>query len=547
MPKHEDRLEKLQSIPNPQTLIVGGGINGAGLFRELSLRGVSVTLIDKSDYAAGASCATSRMVHGGLRYLENGEFDLVSESLAERNRLLANAPHAVFPMPTNIPIYTRWSGLFNSAASFFRLKAKPAQRGSLIIKIGLSFYDFLTRKRSPMPPHDFRSREKALKRFPSLNPKIISSSRYYDAWVPNPERLCLELIKDGVAASPNAQALNYVSLSGIRDGQLILTDELTENKISIRPQILVNATGAWIDLTNQSLNRKTEHIGGTKGSHLILEAPKLRAELGDEMFFYETADNRICILIPYSRTQLLLGTTDIRIDNPEEAVCSQEEINYLLTAANDLFPKANLREEQIVATFSGVRPLPKSDGTHAGRISRSQSSPVHQATTNIPFETYNLVGGKWTTFRSFSEQVCDSILAKLALPRISPTTDIPIGGGRDFHSITPKSIAAQTEIPILRAQALHSRYGSAALEFAKRENADTPELIPGYTSPEIEYIIESEQVQHLLDLILRRTRIAFSGKLTRATLSRIALLHPKFPTQTTETIDYLNAKHHLKI
>ncbi|MDE3084761.1 MAG: FAD-dependent oxidoreductase, partial [Verrucomicrobiota bacterium] len=194
-------------------LILGGGINGAGLLRELALNGVDALLIDKADFAAGATSASSRMIHGGLRYLENGEFHLVREALRERNRLLKNAPHAVKPLPTTIPIFSRWSGFANAAKKFFAAHEKPSKRGAAPIKIGLTLYDLFSGRDRILPLHHFSSRAAALRKRPQLHPDIVCTATYYDAWVALPERLCLELIDDACALHPGAVAINYCSVA----------------------------------------------------------------------------------------------------------------------------------------------------------------------------------------------------------------------------------------------------------------------------------------------------------------------------------------------
>ena len=159
------RQNMLAHLENPQfdAVVIGGGVNGIGVWRDLALQGLRVLLVERNDFASGCSAAPSRMIHGGLRYLENGEFDLVRESLAERDALLRNAPHLVRPLPTVIPIAGLTSGLFNAAASFFGWSGKPARRGALPIKIGLTLYDFVTRHRRQMPKHRFLSRSKTIK------------------------------------------------------------------------------------------------------------------------------------------------------------------------------------------------------------------------------------------------------------------------------------------------------------------------------------------------------------------------------------------------
>ncbi|MBC7811976.1 MAG: FAD-dependent oxidoreductase, partial [Burkholderiales bacterium] len=185
----QEILDSIRSKPDVSVLIVGGGVNGIGTYRDLALQGVDVLLVEKNDFCSGASAASSHMIHGGLRYLENGEFRLVREALTERNLLLQNAPHYVHPLPTTIPIFNWASGFLNAPLKFFRLRDKPGSRGAAIVKIGLTLYDLFTRGQQTLPRHQFSSREKALQLRPKLNPDIVATATYYDAWMPYPERI----------------------------------------------------------------------------------------------------------------------------------------------------------------------------------------------------------------------------------------------------------------------------------------------------------------------------------------------------------------------
>src|SRR5215510_15887351 len=173
-------LEHIKNNPEVSVLIVGAGINGIGTFRDLALNGVDVLLVDRADFCSGASSASSHMAHGGIRYLENGEFRLVREAVQERNRMLQNAPHIVKPLPTTIPIFRRFSGLLNAPMKFLRMLDKPSERGSLIIKLGLMIYDAYTGREGAVPKHQFLSRNKSLAKWKQLNPSIVNTATYYD-------------------------------------------------------------------------------------------------------------------------------------------------------------------------------------------------------------------------------------------------------------------------------------------------------------------------------------------------------------------------------
>jgi glycerol-3-phosphate dehydrogenase len=530
-------------------LIVGAGINGAGLFRELALQGVQCLLIDKNDFMSGASAAPSRMIHGGLRYLENREVRLVKESLTERNLLLQNAPHYVFPLPTVIPIYHWFSGILNGVRKFLGLKATNTPRGAVIVKLGLLMYDIFTRNQRLVPTHQFNSRTKSLQERPLLDSKIVCTSLFYDAWISYPERLGIELIQDALALNERSKAMNYISLSHIENGQVVLIDALSGGEYKIKPKIVVNATGAWIDFTNQSFGFKTKFIGGTKGSHLMVDNQALMNATKGQMIYYENGEGRICILFPL-HGKVMIGSTDIKIADPDKAVCTEEEVEYMLGCVRQVFPGLDINPSQIVFRFSGVRPLPNSDGDlKNAQISRDHSIKIIESTENIPFLVFNLIGGKWTTFRAFSEQAAEKILNHLQLkPKVS-SKNIAIGGGKDFPGVAEKqnwleSVHLKTGLDKIRINDLLSRYGMKANLFIPflMEKSDCPlKSNPDYSKREIEYLLSMEFVQHLDDLILRRTVLALSGGLSYETLIELADIYKEaFGISDEERLEEIN-------
>ncbi|MCL4825300.1 MAG: FAD-dependent oxidoreductase, partial [Anaerolineales bacterium] len=289
----QETLSQIKSNPKISVLIVGAGINGIGVFRDLALNGVDALLVERGDFCSGASAASSHMAHGGIRYLENGEFRLVREAVAERNRMIQNAPHLVEPLPTTVPMFKHFSGLLNAPLKFLGLLDKPSERGSFVIKIGLMFYDAFTGKTRVVPRHAFRGRAESLKLWPRLNPDVRATATYYDGSILNPERLALEVMLDGEA--DGGRALNYVSLVGGQGNAVTLRDELTGAVFDVQPKLVVNAAGPWIDAANSSLGLSTRFIGGTKGSHLVLDHPELRETIGNHEFFFENKDGRIVL------------------------------------------------------------------------------------------------------------------------------------------------------------------------------------------------------------------------------------------------------------
>lgn len=524
-------LRAIKDEPDVSVLIIGGGVNGIGAFRDLALQGVDALLVERGDFGSGTSAASSHMLHGGLRYLENGEFRLVNEALHERDRLLANAPHYAKPLRTTIPIFRWFSGLLNAPLKFAGLLDRPGERGALTVKLGLTFYDFLIRKGRVMPAHAFRLRGAALRAYPALNPAIVCAATYYDAWMPYPERLCLEMVLDAEASNANCRALNYVSAVGSRGDTVRLRDELTGETFSVKPKVIVNAAGPWIDNVNEELGpRQKRFIGGTKGSHLILDhSALLEATRGSE-FYFENDDGRLVLILPFF-DRVMIGTTDTRIDNPDDAVAADDEVDYLLAMVNKVFPTIRVERSQIVFTFSGVRPLPYSEGDRTGQISRDHSIRTIAHAEERLFPIHSLIGGKWTTFRAFAEQVSDLVLSDLGLSRRVSTAEEPIGGGRAY----PRGEAAREqwlreletdcELPMERLRQLFERYGTrsnAVAGFIGGGNDSPLKHHARYSRREIEFILREEKVERLDDLLLRRSLIAMLGGSTRALLRELA-------------------------
>ena len=522
----EETLNGLRRSPKVDVCVIGGGINGISVFRELALQGLHVLLVEKHDYCSGASAALSRMVHGGLRYLENGEFKLVQESLVERDRLLRNAPHYVAPLPTTVPIFDVFSGLGNGLVRFLGLSRRPSRRGAVAVKTGLSIYDFLTRKRAMMPRHQFRGRRSTLAKWPALNPDIKSSATYYDAWVSHPERLGIELLDDGLSGS--SCALNYADIRAVGEGQYLVRDTITGASATIEPTLIINATGGWIDITNGTLfkpeTRSAPLMGGTKGSHLIIDNARLYNALAGHMIYYENEDGRICILFPYLG-KVLVGSTDIRIDDPDSVRCEADERDYILQSLSFVLPDIEIRPEEISFQFSGVRPLPASTDSFTGRIPRDHFCTVVDAADGGP-SVVCMIGGKWTTFRSFGELAADLALERLGKERQISTADRAIGGGRRFpldRAAWIAQVAAEKGIPGSRMAVLFGRYGTQAEAIAGfiAMTSDRPMPHPDYSECELLFLIRNEAAEHLDDLLLRRTTLAISGNLSEQMMDAV--------------------------
>jgi glycerol-3-phosphate dehydrogenase len=509
-------------------VIVGAGINGVGVFRDLSLQGVDCLIVDKGDFAAGASSAPSRMIHGGLRYLEHGSFSLVAEATRERNLLLRNAPHLVRPLKTVVPLSNHFGGLLSSMLRFFGISRPPSSRGLLVVALGLRLYDLLGRRQRVMPGHRIErvpARDGAL--FP---PRVRWTATFFDAWISHPEWLILELMADASRDQPGSVAANYCKVTGCEGRTVCLRDEITGEEVQVTADAVVNATGAWLDRSAQALDGPGARVMGTKGSHLVLDHPALRRSLDGRMAYFEASDGRVCIVYPFL-DRVLVGSTDIPVDDPDEASTEPAEIDYLLGVLREVFPLLHFSQEQVVYTFVGVRPLARSDADKPGSIARDHSVVIDPPNGRRHIAMTGLVGGKWTTFRALSEQATNEVLRQLGRPRARSTENLSIGGGADLPSDARamqafiERISVASGVSRRRAEQLVGRYGSQAhaLAFRFAGAGERPlRNAPDYTDTEIAYLCSETGVVHLADLVVRRTLLAILGKVTDALLAELS-------------------------
>jgi glycerol-3-phosphate dehydrogenase len=411
-----------------QVVIVGAGINGIGVFRDLCLQGVQCLLIDKGDVGSGASSAPSRMIHGGLRYLENAEFSLVKESAQERNNLLLTAPHLVQPLHTVIPLSSRLGGLFGSALRFFGANPPARSRGVLAVSLGLKLYDLMGRKDRSLPRHSVQATSPADREL--LSDDIRWTAHFYDAWINHPERLMHELIADGHHAHPPSLVSNHCALSALQGNRLTLLDTVLNTEVGITADLVVNATGAWLDQLSGLFGVPKGRLVGTKGSHLVLDHPALLAALKGRMVYFEANDGRVCIVYPFMG-RVLAGSTDIPVVNPDKVQTDASEIEYLLKVLHEVFPRLNFSRDQIVYTFVGVRPLATIQSRNdvsgkPGKISRDHHVIVDGPVGSRTIPVVNLVGGKWTTFRALAEEAADAVLKLVHKQRSVSTAGLRI-------------------------------------------------------------------------------------------------------------------------
>ncbi|WP_062377095.1 glycerol-3-phosphate dehydrogenase/oxidase [Demequina pelophila] len=546
-------VQALRARPSCDVLVIGGGINGVATFRDLAMQGVDVALVERGDIAGETSAASSRMIHGGLRYLENGEFRLVREAVAERNDLLSTAPHHVHPLATTIPLRHTWSGLASAPLRFLagRGPQRRHERGAALVIAGLKIYDSYSRvgraqDGTAVPRHRIVGREDTFAELPDLHPETRMSATYWDAAVWAPERLALEVALDALAAESRARLATYAEAVGVPEpGVVTVRDTLTGEEIPLRPRVVVNAAGPFVDLVHGALGEQTSHVGGSKGSHIVVDSPALHAACRGREIFFENDDGRIVLVYP-QHGRVILGTTDIPASPLEPARCTEGEVDYFIELAARVFPGIPVRREQIVYRYAGIRPLPRDDAADPGRVSRDYRVVESALPGGVPL--LSVVGGKWTTFRALGESVADAVLPILGRARVASTRGAAIGGGRGFPSADDRPAWIAEHMPGLtveRADTLLTRYGTRAERIARAERgrwADNTDSVlgwlgwagerithgtplkhaPEYTREEIRWICRHERVVRLEDLVLRRTTLAFEGRISGALLVELA-------------------------
>ena len=498
-------------------IVIGAGINGAGIARDATLRGLSVLLVDKGDVGAGTTSRSTRLVHGGLRYLEHFEVPLVRESLRERETLLHIAPHLVHPLSFLLPIYEEH-------------KRRPA-----LIRVGMMAYDALSLDKS-MERHRMLSRDEALRREPGLRPEgLRGAAAYYDAQAAYPERLALENALDarrlGAVVLPYMRVTDLQRGSGGRVTGVALHDELHDAEHVARGALVVNATGPWVDELlaedGGEAPATPRLIGGTKGSHLVVEpfpgAPR------EAVYAEAVGDGRPYFVVPWNDLYLI-GTTDTRYDGDlDHVVATDDEVAYLIEETNRLIPGAALTPELVLYTYAGVRPLPAPGvGAGSGRglgdegaITRSHVIHDHAATRD-PAERVegllSIVGGKITTYRRLSEETVDLAVKKLGRKADKCRThQVPLPGGtaypfegfRERFRVT-SGLSLETADRLLR---IYGTRAAEALDFADgapelREpfDADT-----GAIGAEVVFSLRTELAETLADVVQRRTLVGYGA------------------------------------
>ena len=485
-------------------VVIGGGINGAGIARDAALRGLKVILLEKNDFGSGTSSWSSRLIHGGLRYLEHGEIPLVFESLHERRRLRKLASHLVRRLKLSIPIYAY------------------SRRSKFLIRLGMLVYDLLSLRKN-LPMHRMLTACELLIEEPGLREEgLTGGAQYFDAQVTFVERLVIE----NVIAAQEAGAVvhNYSSVIGItvrdkvvRSVQFVDQRSGVETEISAR--VVVNAAGPWVDRVLAIVNREMKPVmGGTKGSHIVVS----RFEGAPLSAFYVEArkDGRPFFIIPWNDL-VLIGTTDIRYQgDPEDVTASAEEIDYLIEETNAVFPSAGLSRASIHYAYAGVRPLPLHEKGPESAITRKHVILEHR---RLAKGLMSIIGGKLTTYRNLAEIVVNKSIRELGGGfGECQTRERPLPGCVDLDDAA-KKVMVSPGISTACAGRLLSIYGSRVLEIIALSTEH-----PGFIDEsqtvliaEVVYTMRKEFAVTLTDIVHRRLMIGLLPGQGRAMVTSI--------------------------
>jgi glycerol-3-phosphate dehydrogenase len=491
-------------------LVVGGGIVGCGIARDAALRGLQVGLIEREDIGGGTTSRSTRLVHGGLRYLELLDFGLVRQDMREREILIRIAPHLVKPLPFLVPMYG-W----------------PAWKRDRL-RIGMILYDVLSYDKS-LPRHTFLDRRQTLATEPGLNPRgLQGAARYYDAQVELPERLALANAID--AAEHGALIRTYTDVVRfIREGGRVVgveaRDIATDRRVNIRASVVVNATGPWLDrslaqadgaapaVDNGSNGRSGQQplLRTTKGVHLVMPKTTNNAILS-----IAASDGRVFFVVPWYGYSLV-GTTDTDFEgDPSKARADRSDVAYLLREAAAIFP--NLADAPVYYGMAGVRALVRKEGVKEGAVSRKHAIRDH-GKLGGPEGLISVLGGKITAYRGIAEEATDLVMERLGRHSARHTAYSALPGGDAKPEAVLATLRPRAESMYLteeQVQHLVSLYGSRARDVLvlaeRRPQLATPFCEHGPTlKAQATYAALNEGAETLADVLLRRAPIGLAS------------------------------------
>ncbi len=472
-------------------VVIGAGINGVGIAQDAALRGLRVVLVEQEDVCSGVSAWSGRLVHGGLRYLEQYDVRLVRESLRERERLFRLAPHLVRPIPLLMPLYRR------------------NRRPSWLVRLGMITYDVLSWDKSP-PRHRVLSSGQARERFTGMSMEGLGGAAlFYDGQVELAERLCVELAVD--AADNGAQIRTHTRVDEplVEDGRVVgvrCTDVLSGAPVELRAPVVYNVAGPWIDRVLEATPGQPRLNGGTKGSHLVVDpfpgAPR------DVVYYESQRDGRLVLVIPWFG-RYLIGTTDIRFEeDPGLARCDTGEAEYLLDEVNALVPEAHLTLDDVLFTYSGVRPLPYAPDKSESAVTRSHV--LHDHTPSGLPGLVTVVGGKLTTYRQLAQDAVDDVFRRLGRPAPKCTTrERLLPGARPAPEGGPSAVLSARSTTRLARFYGSRAAGVRALAEQDPALATVVHAPSGLIAAELVFAVEQEHAVTLTDVLARRVLLAF--------------------------------------
>ena len=502
------RASRLARLSNESfdLLVIGGGINGAGIARDAAMRGLRVALVERGDFGSGTSSRSSRLVHGGVRYLEHGHLRLVFESSRERRALLRIAPHLVRPLRFTWPVY------------------RGARVPRWKLSAGLFLYDALSvfrnvKNHRPLDAKEVVALEPSVRR-----EELLGGAEYYDA-ATDDARLTLANV---IAAEEKGSAIaNYASVVRlVRDGErvsgAVVRDTLGEAELTVQAKVVVNATGAWTDsVRSLDANASRQAVRATKGVHIAI--PRERLATHAALTLLSPIDGRVMFALPSTATTII-GTTDTPTDEtPDEVRASPGDVDYLLATANLFFPAARLTTRDVVAAWAGIRPLIASGFTR-DPASASREHRIDQTASGV----VSISGGKLTTYRAMSAQVVDVVEKTLGRAPSRSNSDREHLPGGDIRSLDEARRAAELEVgDAVVARRLVEAHGSRwrdVVRFTSEEPALARRIVRDlpYLLAEVVYAVEFELAETLGDVLIRRLRIAYETADHGRAASRVA-------------------------
>jgi glycerol-3-phosphate dehydrogenase len=482
-------------------VVIGGGITGAGIARDAALRGLSVALVEKDDFASGTSSKTSRMVHGGVRYLEQLQLGVVAEACAERRTLHRIAPRLVCPLPFTFPVYG------------------DSRNGLSKIRLGMWLYDILAQFRN-FRRHRILNPQQIANMEPTLRQRdLIGGAYYYDCRTDD-ARLTLATVQSaqqhGALIANHAEVRDLLREKGRVSGAQVV-DRVSDESFTVRARVTVNATGAWCDSLRQMDEPGVgQVVHPSRGSHLVV--PRQRLSIREAIIFTSVDGGRAMFAVPWGDT-CVLGTTDA--DHPgslEKVYATAAEVDIILTAANHAFPEAKLTETDIISTYAGVRPLVTEEGRTAYQVSRTHR--IFESDSGL----VSIAGGKLTTYRKMAEELVD-----LACEKLKARFGVVTRQGSRTAQLALTEAALEPDLEVARLAERHSEfehdvlahlalsYGSAisnVLALAEDDASMRSRIVAGlpYVRAEVPYAIQYEMALDLSDFLIRRTHIIYEDK-----------------------------------